>query len=297
MAVTWLARRPTSRVAIGVVGMTAGVTMFGDVDASHAAGSRSWRWLDMVSQWLHFASAGVWIGGLTARIVVLPLLGTEQRRDLARRFSSVAAIALGLVAVTGTQRGLTEVRSWHGLFDTTFGRWVIVKIGLIAAISTVGLFNRTRAVPAAAPSSRLLRRAGSLEVVLAVVVLVATGFLQSLAPPSSSAAQPKPTPPLVATGNDLGTAIKTWLEISPGTAGSTSSYCELWTSTLANRWPLMRCRSPSPFQPDRTLVTPTLTWPNNRTAPTGPMPPTCQSTAPGTSQPSSSGPAARPRCP
>jgi hypothetical protein len=50
------------------------------------------------------------------------------------------------------------------------------------------------------------------------VVLVAAGFLQSLAPPSATAA-PKATRPIVATGNDFATTVRVRLEISPGTPG------------------------------------------------------------------------------
>jgi uncharacterized membrane protein len=168
---------------------------------------------------MHFSAAAVRIGGLVALIVVLPTMHGEHRGAIARRFSAVATVALALVALTGSQRALTEVRSWHGLFDTTFGRWVLVKIILLAVIATVGLLNRTRGVPAAARSPRLLRRAGMAEVTLAAVVLVAAGFLQSLAPPSSSASQPKSPPPLHLSASDFATTVKIGLVVSPGTAG------------------------------------------------------------------------------
>jgi hypothetical protein len=156
---------------------------------------------------------------LAALLAVLSGLPSERRGVIARRFSTTAAVALGLVALTGSQRAFTEVRSWHGLFDTGFGRWVIVKIVLLSAIAGLGLINRTRSVPGAARSAGLLRRVGTAEVALAAVVLVATGFLQSLAPPSSSAAQPKAPPPLTVRGNDFSTTVKVRLDISPGAAG------------------------------------------------------------------------------
>jgi copper transport protein len=218
-ALIWLLRRPTSGAALVAIGALAAVVMYLDVDASHAAASRSWEWLHRGSQWLHFASAAVWIGGLAALITILPTLSGERRGVIARRFSTVATVSLGLVAITGSQRALTEVRSWHGLFDTTFGRWVVVKIVLLASIAALGLVNRTRGIPAVTRSSHLLQRAGSAELILAATVLVATGFLQSLAPPSSSAAQPKAAQPLTVSGSDFATTVKVRLEVSPGTAG------------------------------------------------------------------------------
>jgi copper transport protein len=219
LAILWLVRRPASRLGLAAIAGMMALLMAADVAASHAAGARSWSWLGVGSQWLHFASAAVWIGGLTALLILLPGVTNERRGLLARRFSTTAAVALGLVVLTGSQRAFTEVRSWHGLFDTSFGRWVVVKIVLLSAIAGLGLINRTRSVPRAARSTGLLQRIGTSEVALAAVVLVATGFLQSLAPPSSSASQPKPPPPLTVSGADFSTTVKVRLDISPGTAG------------------------------------------------------------------------------
>jgi putative copper export protein len=219
LALAWLVRRPAGRAPFAAIACLAAVVIAADVDASHAAGTRSWEWLHVGSQWLHFAAAAVWIGGLAALIVVLPTLDGVRRSVLARRFSNVATASLALVALTGSQRALTEVRSWHGLFDTTFGRWVIVKIVLLVAIATFGLVNRTRGVPSIGRSPRLLRQAGSAELALAAVVLVAAGFLQSLAPPSSLGSRPKSAPPLSIAAADFATTVKIRLEVSPGTAG------------------------------------------------------------------------------
>ena len=59
----------------------------------------------------------------------------------------------------------------------------------------------------------------ALVLTLAAVVLVAAGFLQSLAPPSSSVGRRKSPPPLHLTASDFGTTVKIGLDISPGTAG------------------------------------------------------------------------------
>jgi copper transport protein len=219
VALLWLVRRAASRLCLAAIAALMALLMAADVAASHAAGARSWSWLAVGSQWLHFASAAVWIGGLAALLIVLPGLTSEHRGVIARRFSTTAAVALGVVALTGSQRAFTEVRSWHGLFDTGFGRWVVVKIVLLTAIAGLGLVNRSRSVPRASRSAGLLRRVGTAEVTLAAVVLVATGFLQSLAPPSSSASRPKAPPPLTVRGNDFSTTVKVRLDISPGTAG------------------------------------------------------------------------------
>jgi putative copper export protein/methionine-rich copper-binding protein CopC len=211
--------RPTSRFGPFAVGGAALVAMFGDVEASHVSGERSWRWFHLLSQWVHFAAAGIWLGGLAALLVILGTLDNERRRNVIRRFSNLALISVLVVAASGVLRGLDEIRSWHGLFDTTFGKWAILKVCLLFVLLVLGLLQRTRGVPDVSRGSpRLLRRIGSSELALAAVVLVATGFLQSLAPPSATTA-PKPAKPLVVAGQDFGTTVRVRLEISPGTPG------------------------------------------------------------------------------
>ncbi|MBV8303754.1 MAG: FixH family protein [Acidimicrobiia bacterium] len=57
-----------------------------------------------------------------------------------------------------------------------------------------------------------------MELFVIAIVLVATGFLQNLAP-ATSAAPPKPPPPVVAAGHDFGTTVRVSLTVSPGMAG------------------------------------------------------------------------------
>src|SRR5205807_4816120 len=56
------------------------------------------------------------------------------------------------------------------------------------------------------------------ELLVVAVVLVATGFLQGLAPPASVAALAV-VRPLVLTGHDFGTTVRVEADVSPGTAG------------------------------------------------------------------------------
>jgi putative copper export protein len=208
-----------SRVALLVLGAAALAAMFGDVEDSHASGERSWRWFHVLTQWLHFAAAGVWLGGLAVLVAIVGTLDTNSRRILVKRFSNLALVSVLAIAATGLLRGLDEIRTWHGLFDTTFGRWAILKISLLVILIGLGLVQRTVGVPDVERGEpRFLRRVGGSELALAAVVLIAAGFLQSLAPPSATAA-PRSPKPLVVSGQDFATTVRVRLEISPGTPG------------------------------------------------------------------------------
>lgn len=211
-----LAPRP---IALPVAGLAGLASMLGDVESSHAAGERSWTWFHVGTQWLHFAAAGVWLGGLVAVVATIHRLEAEPRRRLASRFSNAALASVVVIAGTGLLRGLDEIRTWNGLFSTTFGRWAIVKISLLAALICVGLFQRRRGVPSALKSTgATLRRLGTVELAGATVILVAAGFLQSLAPPSITS-RAKPPAPIVVTGHDFATTVSLRLQVSPGTPG------------------------------------------------------------------------------
>jgi len=201
-----------------LLAIAAGAAMWGDVATSQAAAARSWRWFHEASQWVHFASAAVWAGGLAALVLTLRSLGGPERGRAARRFSRVAGIAIVAIAATGAERAITEVGAWGRLWSVTFGRWVFLKIVLFAVIVALGAVNRYRSVDRAESSPGRLRRVGGVELLLIALVLVATGFLQNLAP-ATSAVAPKAPAPLVVSGHDFATTVRVRLSISPGMAG------------------------------------------------------------------------------
>ena len=202
-------------VVLGVAGLAA---MWGDVSDSHAAAAHSLSVLKMVEQWLHFVSAGVWIGGLLVLLIGLVGLAAAERGHVARRYSSLALASVVVLAASGTLRAIDEVGSWDALVSTGFGRLILVKTGLLAVLVGLGARNRYRSVPEVEGSPRPLLRLGRAELGLAAVVLVATAVLQGLAPPATVAAAPAPKP-LVVTGHDFATTVKVRLRISPGTTG------------------------------------------------------------------------------
>jgi copper transport protein len=201
-----------------LLAVAAGAAMWGDVATSHAAAAGSWRWFDEVSQVVHFASAGIWAGGLAALVVSLRSLEPDERGRAARRYSTVAGLAILVIAASGAQRAISEVGAWGRLWSVTFGRWVLLKISLFGVLVALGAVNRYRNVGRAESSPRRLRRVGGVELMIIALVLVASGFLQNLAPATSTAA-PKAPAPLVVSAHDFATTVRIRLAISPGMAG------------------------------------------------------------------------------
>ena len=209
-------RRP--RRALAVLGVAGLVAMWGDVNLSHAAAATRESWLKMVEQWAHFVAAGVWIGGLVTLLIGLAALAPDGRRRVARRFSTVALVAVVVLASSGVLRAIDEVGSWHALTSTTFGQAILVKSGLLLVLVGLGALNRFRSVPAVEGTARPLMTVGRVELGLAAVVLVATAVLQGQAPPASVAAASSP-PSVVVSGHDFAETIAVRMSVSPGTVG------------------------------------------------------------------------------
>src|SRR5207253_7114391 len=113
---------------------------------------------------------------------------------------------------------IDAVGSWHGLFSTGFGELVLLKIGLLAVLAVLGAVNRYRSVPRADRRVMPLAGIGAAELVVGGVVLVATGFLQNLAPASTAAAasaRPAALKPLVVTATDFATTARVRLTLTP----------------------------------------------------------------------------------
>ncbi len=91
----------------------------------------------------HAASAAVWFGGLLALAFVVPRAADErERRALARRFSTIALLAVIVLGLTGLGRALTELSAVSQLWSTSYGRALLVKSALFLPLLGVGWLNR-----------------------------------------------------------------------------------------------------------------------------------------------------------
>jgi copper transport protein len=158
--------------------------------AGHALDRGSPRWLAVPVDLLHLGSAAVWIGGLLTLLAVLrSALGDEaMRRTAARRFSTVALVAVGVLAASGVGRSLSELNSISQLWSTSYGRTLIVKTMLFLPLVAIARLNRRLLERETAR----LRRPVQVELAGLVVILAVVGVLTDLRPGSESPPAPKP---------------------------------------------------------------------------------------------------------
>jgi len=195
--------------------------------AGHAAAPSPLRGLNLLAQWAHLVAVGVWIGGLAWLLHGLRGQPRADQVTASVRFSRLAATGLAVVVATGVARTLDELGGWQRLTDTGYGRALLVKVVVFAALAGMGAGNRYLVLPALrAGQLPITRLRGTVrgELALAAVVLAAAALLSELPPgatpaPASQAPAPAAPAAVQASGSDYATSLRVTLTVTPGVAG------------------------------------------------------------------------------
>ncbi|WP_275557790.1 copper resistance protein CopC [Streptomyces sp. 5-6(2022)] len=99
------------------------------------------RQLAMPVDVIHLIAVGVWLGGLASLAVTLRS-GEPIERAAVRRFSRLAFGSVVALVVTGLYQSWRQVGSWGALTDTEYGRWLLVKVGLVAVLVGIAAISR-----------------------------------------------------------------------------------------------------------------------------------------------------------
>ena len=219
----WPAR--WSLLLLGALGAAAVLV---HVLAGHADAPSSYRVLNVLVQWIHMTSVGVWIGGLAWLLLGIRGADRTARSDAVEAFSRVATVTLVIVLATGLVRGMVEVRSLSNLVHTAYGITLVVKVTMVVVLVALGALNHYRWVPSLRTkdgAARTFRLNSGGELAVAAAVLAATAVLSGLAPAWSVAAAggtPATESGVTVTGADFGTTVRVHLTVSPGAVGRNS---------------------------------------------------------------------------
>lgn len=116
--------------------------------ASHANASGGQFW-SVASDFVHLVATAAWLGGL----LQLPLVfwWTQHRLEdpdrllyranVLDRYSWLAVVSVALLIGTGTFNGFVELPTFQSLYETTYGRVLIVKLALILPLLGVAALN------------------------------------------------------------------------------------------------------------------------------------------------------------
>lgn len=138
-------------------------------------------WLHLIGDAVHLVAGLAWIGAIAAFLWVASR-STEASPDLRgdlERFAATGTILVALLLLTGTANTLFII-GWDGLagmFDTIYGRLLLLKILLFAGMLAVAAANRfwltPRLAASSAPGSLRASLAGELTLGIGVLALVA----------------------------------------------------------------------------------------------------------------------------
>nr|WSX78201.1 copper resistance protein CopC [Streptomyces sp. NBC_00899] len=93
---------------------------------------------------VHLLSMAVWLGGLITLLTALfaPSVAGTVERAAVRRFSTLALTAVTTLVCTGTYQAWRQIGTWRAFTDTSYGRLLLIKIGLVGAVVCVAWFSR-----------------------------------------------------------------------------------------------------------------------------------------------------------
>ena len=152
------------------------------------------RWTSVINP-IHRLAAGLWLGSLFVMVTcaLTPLLGSAELRErrgplaagMVNRFSPMALSMGGVVVLFGVITAWRHLPTIPSLWETPYGKTLIVKLMFVAAVFGLGAFNWRRQRPALGreEGAIAIRRSGRMELSVAAVVLIITSILVSLPSP------------------------------------------------------------------------------------------------------------------
>lgn len=168
-------------------------------------GIASGKWTSLVNP-LHVLAGGFWLGTLAVLVIAaFPVLirgdaalaPGSRLSPLIARFSRLALVSSGLLAVTGVITAWRHLKRVDALWTSPYGLVLCVKLVIVVAIVALGAYNWRVVTPALVDDAgdAQMVRSSRREVLLAVAILLVTAVLVSVPPPGRD---PRGGPPAVA---------------------------------------------------------------------------------------------------
>jgi copper transport protein len=143
----------------------------------HAAAARQ-ALASVAADFAHLAAAAVWVGGLYV-IVFLYRKQKQERSEALRRFARAAWISMLVLVVSGAAVTLLFLPDLSYLTYTMWGKLLLAKVGLVAAVAVVAALIRWFIMP------RRTERAGAwmaVDLSLAAAIVVIAGIFSYMSP-------------------------------------------------------------------------------------------------------------------
>lgn len=161
--------------------------------SGHAVSTPRFAPLPVLTDALHVIGAGGWLGSLLAVVLVgIPValrLAPGERgaavAALVNAFSPTALFFAGAVAATGVFAAWLHLGAVPELWQSTYGRTLLLKLGVLSVVFGTGAYNWLKVKPALGDEAAAgrLRRSAVVELAVGAVVLAVTAVLVATATP------------------------------------------------------------------------------------------------------------------
>jgi len=155
----------------------------------HAAAVDPYTSVFLLADTMHVWAAGAWIGGLAILLWLEFSMNGEAPRasllaSMVPAFSPVALVSVVVLVVTGTLASWVHLDSISMLFTTSWGRLLLVKLGVVLVVLAFGARNFRILKPGLGTDAgdRAMRRSAVAEFIVAQVVLIVTALLVRTSP-------------------------------------------------------------------------------------------------------------------
>jgi copper resistance protein D len=156
--------------------------------------------IHLTADFLHLIAAGLWLGALIPLVLLLSDLW-RVREDgwlaaaaaAGSRFSTLGVLAVGVLLVSGTINAAFLLGGMHSLIDTSYGRLLLLKVVLFAAMVSLAGINRQYLLPRlfdGAEADRTVRKlvqSALFEIALGLAIVCIVGLL-GIMPPANQVA-------------------------------------------------------------------------------------------------------------
>lgn len=191
LTVTWIAPRLRRDAAATWAILACAVFVFAAAQpwSGHPAAAAQ-PVLAIATQFVHVVGAGGWLGSLAlltfvavpaaARVDEVNAGDTNARiAGLVRAFSPTALAFAALIAITGLTTAWDNLGSVAALWQSVYGRTLVLKLALLTIVAGTGAYNWRRVLPTLgqSASSDALRRSSIVELAVGMLVLVVTAVL------------------------------------------------------------------------------------------------------------------------
>lgn len=156
--------------------------------SGHALSVPNLTALSVFADGVHVISAAGWFGSLlfviTAGIPAAMSLESGIRNsviaDFVSSFSPTALVFAVLLSITGTFSAWLHLGTIPALWQTQYGKILLLKLGLLSLVVGTGAYNWLKVKPALVKNltgAQQLKRSATVELVIAVLVLAVTAVL------------------------------------------------------------------------------------------------------------------------